>query len=86
MSLCVKVLIDGMNISLIKESLFIIFYGCIRNEFFAYSLWFLSCFGLPIGASNPLKVILYVIILFAIECIILIPFELKIKENLNSFF
>lgn len=43
LSVLVYTLHFNLGIDVVKDSLKIIFKGCIRNEFFAASLWFLSC-------------------------------------------
>ncbi len=42
-SIVFRVLLKNDSLSFVKESLIDIAHGCIRNEFFAYSLWFFSC-------------------------------------------
>lgn len=42
-SIIIKVLVSGGNLHIIFEYLILVGKGCVRNTFFASSLWFLSC-------------------------------------------
>lgn len=43
LSIIAKVFANIQNIAMLKDMVFIVLKGCIRNSFFAASLWFLSC-------------------------------------------
>lgn len=43
LSIIAKVFANIQNMAMLKDMVFIVLKGCIRNSFFAASLWFLSC-------------------------------------------